>query len=363
MALKILSPGILTSVQDGGRAGYQQYGVSPSGPMDLVSFRTANILVGNDPDEAGLEMTIMGAELEFLSPHMIALAGADMGAVLNGSRIGMYQAVPVNKGDVLKLGFALSGCRCYLAVRGGIDVKPVMGSRSTMIGKSFGGFEGRKLQKDDILSVRTQAGQLPHPETWFTHPEPYPKGEITLRVIMGPQEERFTKEGIHTFLNSEYTVGQDFDRQGYRLEGKKIEHKTDSNIISDGVVAGSIQVPGTGLPIIMTAEHATVGGYTKIATVITADLPRIGQCKAGDRVRFCRVTVEEAQEILEEEARRLEELKKQVRDPDHLPEAAAEETQEELPVREYEYTRDVLLTVNGKTYEVKIQKYKDQGGC
>lgn len=358
MAIKVLSPGILTSVQDGGRTGYQQYGVSPSGPMDMRAFRTANILVGNDPDEAGLEMTIMGSELQFLSPYVIALTGADMDPMLNGAKVGMYRALLVKEGDVLKLGFAKSGCRCYLAVRGGIDVKPVMGSRATMLGKHFGGFEGRKLQKDDLLPVGNQEGELPHPQTWFTKPDLISPGVCTLRVIPGPQEDRFTEKGIHTFLNSEYVVGSDFDRQGYRLEGEKIEHTTDSNIISDGVVAGSIQVPGTGLPIIMTAEHATVGGYTKIATVITMDLPLIGQCKAGDHIRFQEVSVEQAQELLKEEAARLEGLKKQVQDPGHLP-AATADVPAQRP-QEYEYTRNVTLTVNGIAYAVTIQKWKEE---
>jgi biotin-dependent carboxylase-like uncharacterized protein len=355
MAIKVLAPGILTSVQDGGRKGFQQYGVSPSGPMDLRAFRTANILAGNDPDEAGLEMTLMGGEYQFLSPHVIALTGADMKPVINGKKADMYRALSVNSGDILRLGFASAGCRCYLAVHGGIDVKPVMGSRSTMVGKQFGGYEGRKLQKDDLLKVRDSGSALPHPETWFADAEQIPSGVRTLRVIMGPQEDRFTEQGIRTFLGSEYTVGQDFDRQGYRLEGNKIEHKTDSNIISDGVVAGSIQVPGTGLPILMAAEHATVGGYTKIATVITADLPLIGQCRAGDRIRFEKVAVEEAQELLVQEVQRLEDLMKQVRDPSHLPAAA----EAERPVPEYEYTKDIILTIRGKAYDVRIQKIKD----
>ena len=161
MAIVVLSPGILTSVQDGGRYGYQQYGVSPSGPMDSRALATANLLVGNDPAEAGLEMTLMGAELKFTDAALIALTGADMGASLSGVKADRYRALQVKTGDVLKLGFALSGCRGYLAVRGGIDVKKVMGSRSTMIGKSFGGFEGRKLMKGDVLKIRPAEGDLP----------------------------------------------------------------------------------------------------------------------------------------------------------------------------------------------------------
>ena len=369
MAIVVLSPGILTSVQDGGRLGYQQFGVSPSGPMDAHAFHIANILVGNDPDEAGLEMTVMGAELTFTDPAVVALTGADMGATLNGTKTDMYRALCVQAGDVLKLGFAMSGCRTYLAVRGGIGTDPVMGSRATMLGKNFGGYKGRKLQKDDVLEIRPVSGKLEHPETYFTQPETAAAGVRTLRVIMGPQEDRFTEQGIRTFLNSEYTVGQDFDRQGYRLEGEKIEHKTDSNIISDGVVTGSIQVPGTGLPIVMTAERATVGGYTKIATVITADLPLIGQCKAGDRIRFEEVSVETAQDLLQQEADWLEMLQKQVKDPAHLPPKDTDKAEESAAAggawqqaddaeREYEYTKDVTISINGKSYEVTIRKWK-----
>ena len=376
MAIVILSPGILTSVQDGGRYGYQQYGVSPSGPMDARSMRTANILVGNDEDAAALEMTLMGAEIRFTAPHVISLTGADMGASLNGAKAPMYRALRVNSGDILKLGFAARGCRSYLAVRGGIDVKPVMGSRATMLGKQFGGYQGRKLQKDDILEICPAGGDLPHPETWFTNEDPMPSGTVTLRVIMGPQKEYFTEKGIRTFLDSEYCVGQEFDRQGYRLKGEKIEHVTDSNIISDGVVTGSIQVPGTGLPIIMTAERATVGGYTKIATVITADLPLIGQCKSGDRIRFREVTVEQAQQLLREESERLETLKKQMMGPSHLAAAGSGESSPAAapaagsgkpcpavpaagePVRRYKKEMYMTVRVNGTAYEVKVQEWE-----
>ena len=190
MAIVVLSPGILTSVQDGGRNGYQQFGVSPSGPMDAHAFRTANILVGNEPDEAGLEMTVMGAELKFTAPAVIALTGADMGAMLNGVKAGTYKALPVQAGDVLKLGFAMSGCRAYLAVSGGIDVKPVMGSRATMLGKNFGGLDGRKLQKDDVLEVRPAAGALQHLETYFTEPEQIPAGTAGARHQETHQPQR-----------------------------------------------------------------------------------------------------------------------------------------------------------------------------
>lgn len=367
MAIEVIAPGILTSVQDGGRYGFEQYGVSPSGPMDAHSFRIANILAGNDPDEAALEMTVMGAELKFTAPGVIALAGADMGAAVNGQKVPMYQAVSLRAGDVLKMGFAAAGCRTYLAVHGGIDVPSVMGSRATMIGKKFGGFEGRRLEKGDVLEVRGGAESLPHQETYFTRAETVSAGTRTLRVILGPQDDRFTEEGIRTFLGSEYTVGQDFDRQGYRLDGPKIAHTTDSNIISDGIVTGSVQVPGTGLPIVMTAERATVGGYTKIATVITADMPLIGQCKAGDRIRFREVTPEEAQDLLQAEAEQLEALKSQVQDPSHVPSvktaaAPAAGVPAQAPAaaeHEYEYTKDVTISINGKSYEVTIQKWKE----
>ena len=300
MGVTVENPGILTTVQDRGRYGREQFGMSPAGPMDELSFSVANLLVGNEAGESALECTVLGPTLSFQTETALAVTGADMSPRLNGQPCPMYQVLLVQPGDTLQLGAVTAGCRSYIAFAGGIDVPPVMGSRSTALKNQVGGLAGRKLAKGDVLTLGPS--RLPPASLAGRRaPVPAPQGrEVTLRVILGPQDDRFTEEGIQTFLSQPYTVGKDFDRMGCRLEGPVIAHKTDCNIISDGMVTGAVQVPGTGQPIIMLAERQTVGGYTKIAAVISADLPVIGQCKAGDIVRFRAVTLQEAHALCRE---------------------------------------------------------------
>ena len=329
------NPGVLTTIQDGGRFGYEQFGMSPAGPMDLDAFRVANLLVNNPMGESALEATILGPTLRFDQSNVIAITGADMGPTLNGQPCPMYQAVAVKAGDRLMMGAAKSGCRAYLAFAGGLDVPLVMDSRATALQNKVGGYQGRKLLKGDQLGFRTPNPALPLPRV---APVPAPVGkEVTIRVILGPQDDAFTSEGIHTFLSQPYTVSKDFDRMGCRLEGAQIEHKTDGNIISDGMVTGAIQVPTSGQPIIMLAERQTVGGYTKIATVISADLPLIGQRKTGDIIRFQSVSVEEAHRLWWEFNGKLEELKARLDQP--------------RPVG-----NTYKVTVNGHIYEVQVAR-------
>lgn len=334
--------GILTTVQDGGRFGYEAFGVSPSGPMDRRSFEIANVLVGNDRNEACLEATVIGPSISFTENAVVAIAGADMRPLLNGTPVLNYRAFAVRAGDTLRLGAAGAGCRAYLAFAGGLDVPLLMNSRSTMVGKGFGGYRGRRLRQGDEVGLRQDIACLPDLSGRVADPEPIPTGERALRVILGPQDDRFTEEGIVTFLSSRYTIGADFDRQGYRLEGPKIRHVTDGNIISDGIVFGSVQVPTSGDPIVMMAEHQTVGGYAKIATVITVDLPVLGQCKAGDAVRFVRTSVEEAERLAEASRRELDAL------------AARVEKSSRGPTR-----RSFKVTVDGRAYNVTIERKED----
>ena len=330
------NPGVLTTIQDEGRYGYEQFGMSPAGPMDLRAFRTANILVGNPSGESVLEATVLGPSLRFGRDNVIALTGADMGPTLDGQPCPMYQAVAVRTGDLLKLGAANTGCRAYFAFAGGLDVPQVMGSRATALQNKVGGWQGRKLAKGDQIGFRAPNPGLALPRT---APVPAPAGrEATIRVILGPQDDAFTEEGVNTFLNQPYTVSKDFDRMGCRLEGPVISHKTDGNIISDGMVTGAIQVPTSGQPIIMLAERQTVGGYTKIATVISADLPLVGQRKTGDVIRFQAVTVEEAHRLWREENRELEALKARL----DRPQPAG---------------TTYRVTVNGRTYQVQVVKH------
>lgn len=338
------NPGVLTTIQDEGRYGYEQFGMSPAGPMDGTAFRTANLLVGNPEGESALEATVLGPTLRFDQDNVIAVTGADMAPALNGQPCPMYQAVSVKAGDQLKLGAAKTGCRAYIAFAGGLDVPPVMGSRATALQNKVGGYQGRKLAKGDAVGFRTPNPSLPLPRT---APVPAPAGrEVTIRVILGPQDDMFTKEGLDTFLSQPYTVSKDFDRMGCRLEGPVIQHKTDGNIISDGMVTGAIQVPTSGQPIIMLAERQTVGGYTKIATVISTDLPLVGQRKTGDVIRFQAVSVEEAHRAWRETNRELEELKANLDRPRPV-----------QPQLVQPAGTTYKVTVNGRSYQVQVVKH------
>ena len=333
------NPGVLTTIQDEGRYGYEQFGMSPAGPMDITAFRTANILVGNPEGESALEATVLGPTLRFDQDNVTAVTGADMAPALNGQPCPMYQAVAVKAGDRLALGAAKTGCRAYIAFAGGLDIPQVMGSRATALQNKVGGYQGRKLAKGDSLGFRVPNPALPLPRT---APVPAPAGrEVTIRVILGPQDDMFTKEGVDTFLSQPYTVSKDFDRMGCRLEGAQIAHKTDGNIISDGMVTGAIQVPTSGQPIIMLAERQTVGGYTKIATVISADLPLVGQRKTGDIIRFRAVSVEEAHRAWREFSQELEDLKARLSQP-QPPQPAG---------------TTYKVTVNGRSYQVQVVKH------
>ncbi|MEN1761344.1 biotin-dependent carboxyltransferase family protein [Anoxynatronum sibiricum] len=299
--LKIIKPGLLTTVQDAGRKGFQQYGVPVSGVMDHYAFEMANLLVGNDTAAAMLEATLLGPEIVFETDGLLAVTGGDLGAVFNGEPLPLWQAVPVTSGDKLVFKGIRSGCRCYIAISGGLQVPVIMGSRSTYTRGNLGGYQGRALKAGDHLPV----GDLPLPAAALTQlaekrqitPAYQYAKEITLRVVPGPQEDAFSTQGLETFYQQPYTVTNECDRMGYRLEGTPITHEAGADIISDGIAMGAVQVPGHGMPIVMMADRQTTGGYTKIANVISADLPLMAQAKPGDILRFTKVTVEEAQHI------------------------------------------------------------------
>ncbi len=298
MSITVLNPGIMTSVQDLGRTGYQQFGVPVSGVMDPHSARLANLLVDNDENEAVLECTMMGLTLRFDVAEIIAVTGGDLGATLDGKPMPLYKAVKAEAGQVLRFLMPKSGCRAYIAFAGGLDIPEVMGSRSTYMKAKIGGFKGRKLEKDDVLAFRAAKTELPMMESRVLGADFLPEKQYVIHVVMGPQDDMFTDEGIKTFLNEVYSVTAEFDRMGCRLDGAVIEHKNGGDIISDGISFGAIQVPTAGKPIIMLADRQTTGGYTKIANVITADFRILGQLKGGDKVHFVKVSVEEAQMLL-----------------------------------------------------------------
>ena len=298
MSITVLNPGLLTTVQDLGRVGYQQFGVSVSGVMDPRATALANILVGNPDGEAVLECTMMGPHLQFNKANVIAITGGDLGATLDGQPVQTYKAFKVEAGQVLKFTMPKKGCRAFVAFAGGLDIPEVMGSRSTYMKAKIGGFQGRKLEKGDEIGFRAPNPDLPNPNLRSMAPEFVPRAEYTVRVVLGPQDDYFTDAGIQTFLSEVYTVTAEFDRMGCRLEGAVIQHKDGGDIISDGIAFGAIQVPSAGKPIIMLGDRQTTGGYTKIANVISADFRILAQLKQGDKVRFEKVSVKAAQEAL-----------------------------------------------------------------
>lgn len=299
MAVEVIIPGMLTTVQDLGRYGYQQSGMTGSGVMDQQAYRKANYLVGNPETAAVLELTVYGGSYRFTQDTTLALTGADMGAEIEEQPVEMNRAVAVKQGDVLNLGMAVKGCRTYLAVSGGFLVPLVMGSYATNIRCEMGGFHGRKLKRGDVLKIGQSNVKFSEIKNRKVSIPEY-SDEVEVRVIPGPQEEMFTQKGLHTFYSGCYQVQEDSDRMGYRLDGSRIESKNGTDIVSDGITFGSIQVTASGKPIILMADHQTTGGYAKIGTVCRMDLSKVAQCKPGDRIHFKKIDVEKAQKLYKE---------------------------------------------------------------
>ncbi len=297
-------PGLLTTVQDAGRPGYRAFGMAAAGPMDRYAFAAANLLAGNPPGAAALEMTLQGGAFLFEGDGYAAVAGADMGGRLDGEPLAPWSGVPVRAGSRLAFSAAATGCRTYLAVQGGIDVPPVMGSRSTDLRAGVGGLAGRALAAGDRLPAG-QAERPPPPRALPRRLVPRPGRVVTLRVLPGPQEDLFAPEGIEAFYGAVFAITGRNDRMGYRLDGPPIRHRSGPDIVSDAILPGAVQVPGDQRPIVMAVDGQTVGGYAKIGHVVGADLALLAQARQGDRVRFRRVSEAEAVAALRAERRAL----------------------------------------------------------
>lgn len=299
-ALEILSPGPLTTVQDLGRFGYGRYGVPQSGAMDAFALRVGNLLVGNPEGDAGLEMTFVGLRARVLSDLIIAITGADCQPTLNGVPLEMWRSHRVRKGDILSLRSARTGCRAYLTLGGGLDLPTVLGSRSTNLGSGFGGLSGRALRKGDVLFSSLEE-RLLGLEGKGVDPGLIPLygKRQDIRVISGPQDDHFPAGQLKCFFGSDYQITPQSDRTGIRLDGPSLRAKKgySDSIISEGILPGSVQIPGDGRPMILLNETVT-GGYRKIATVIAADLPFLGQARPGDLLRFHPVSLDEARAAL-----------------------------------------------------------------
>jgi biotin-dependent carboxylase-like uncharacterized protein len=292
MQLHIQDPGPQTTVQDRGRIGYLRVGIPTSGPMDEDAFALGNRLVGNAPGAAGLESTLMGPRVEFADDRLVAVTGAEVPVTLNGAEMDRWVAFRVRGGDVLKLGPARAGVRAYLLVEGGIATPPALGSRATYLRGHLGGHQGRALRRGDVLPLGPAARSRP----WRLRRERLPAypDAVDVSVVLGPQDDRFTAAGLAAFLAGPYELLPQADRMGARLRGPRIEHRRGHDIVSDGVPLGGIQVVGDGQPIVLLADRQSTGGYTKIATVCSFDLGRIGQLRPGQRVRFRAMSLAEA---------------------------------------------------------------------
>lgn len=313
-SIEILSAGLQTTVQDLGRFGFGRYGVAPSGALDSFALRIGNLLVDNPENQACLETTLLGLRIKALTDVLIAVTGANLQPHVDKRPLEMWCSHILNKGEILSFSGPSSGCRSYIALGGGIDIPPVLGSKSTSLPSGFGGFQGKALEAGAILfsdspQVQPLASHRKFEPKWIPA---YP-GKWIVRVIWGPQDDDFTEEGRQTFLKFSYKVSSDSDRTGIRLDGPLIQRKGNipESIISEGLISGSIQVPGDGKPIIILGETVS-GGYRKIATVISADLPLLGQIRPGDEINFKSISVDEAIQALRKMESRIKRFKKRL---------------------------------------------------
>ncbi|MEJ8803817.1 5-oxoprolinase subunit C family protein [Pontibacter sp. H249] len=326
MSIKVIKPGLLTTVQDLGRHGHQQEGVIVAGAMDPFALRIANLLVGNSDNTAALEITLQGPTLYFENDQLIALAGADMTPVINNEPVRMWRPILLRAGSTLALKGAREGCRTYLAVSGGIDVPAILGSTSTYLRAGFGGYQGRALQVDDVIPCQTHTpvaaalftklseqavGKWFAQTSWTLEPQPYMvyEEQPLIKALPGPEHELFNESSQQYFWEGKFQVTSQSDRMGYRLLGQVLQLAQPEEMLSSAVTFGAVQVPPQGSPIILMADHQTTGGYPRIAQVISADLPKLAQVQPGRNIQFKKVNLQEAHALYMQQEADLEQLK------------------------------------------------------
>ena len=320
MNVRVIQPGMFTTVQDLGRAGLQRDGVPVSGAMDTFALRAANLLTGNAPGDAGLEMTLTGATLEFQGGALVALCGAPVDARAGAVPLPMWHPVWIPRGTTVTCGSVLSGCRAYLAIAGGIVEPVILGGRSTFTRGGFGGHAGRPLMAGDELPVGTLSplsvriaasvagdGHLPCAAHWGTGPSMRPAyaREPVVRLLQGAHASSLTAESRDRLFREAFRVSPQSDRMGYRLEGAPLQLTAPLELLSEAVVFGTMQLPPSGEPIVLMADRQTTGGYPRIGEVVTVDLPLMAQLKPGDQVRFRPVSLVDAQRLYLEREREL----------------------------------------------------------
>jgi antagonist of KipI len=298
MSLEILEVNGFATIQDAGRIGWRKFGVPASGAMDWFAFRAANLLAGNAPTCPAIEIGMGGIVLRALRDCVISVTGTGYALSIYIWDFPLWSSYYVRGGWTIRLDKLDSGMWAYLAVSGGVQTPPTLGSASTYLRGPFGGFDGRRLQSGDVLNAGTPSRPLTElaARTLPESARPAYDDNPTLDVIMGPQEKYFTDESAAKFMSHEYTVSNTSDRMGYRLEGAPLTHRLETELLSEGMTMGAIQVPSGGQPIVMMADCPTTGGYPKIGTIVSADLPLLAQCAPGkSKIRFRKTTVAKAQ--------------------------------------------------------------------
>jgi len=305
----VTRPGLLTTVQDRGRWGFQAFGVSVAGPMDRVSHRIANALAGNPADAATIEITLVGPELVFEDERLVGVAGAEYEMTLDGQPVPPTGAFVVRPGATLRFGRRVHSARAYLAVSGGFDTPPVLGSRATHLPSALGGLGGRALLAGDRLPCGAPMKRPPDAARARALRDAslgaVPEGAVTLRVLPGPQSDRFTDDALEALQSAPYRIAPSSNRMGFRLDGPLLTHTRGADVISDATPLGALQVPASGQPILLMADRQTSGGYPKLATVITADIGLAGQLGPGDTIGFAVCSRGEALTALIGQERRL----------------------------------------------------------
>ncbi|WP_324672435.1 biotin-dependent carboxyltransferase family protein [Hymenobacter sp. GOD-10R] len=326
MSLSIISPGLLTTIQDLGRHGYRKEGVPTSGAMDTVALRVANLLVGNTENTAGIEITFLGPKIRFETDQLLALTGADLRPTLNGESVKMNRPVAVRKGSILAFSGLRIGSRAYLALSGGLATPLVLGSQATYLRAGIGGLGGRAFKTGDVVPTAglTELGReiwqallAAHPSrawvqtTWTPDPKLYPTPYEAphVRAIRGQEYDLFSEQSQRDFWQHEFIVTSDSDRMGYRLQGPMLVQREPSEVLSSAVTFGTIQVPHEGHPIALLADHQTTGGYPRIAQVIAADFSCLAQVPLGRKIGFREISLAEAHDLYARQEKRITEIK------------------------------------------------------
>ena len=299
MGIRVIKPGLLTTIQDLGRYGFQKSGMLVSGAMDTLALRIGNLLLGNPANEAGLEITFSGPTIIFEEDQLMAVTGGNLSPLIDGLPVAMWRPIYVQKGSVLSFGRAVDGCRSYLIIYGGFQVPEVMSSKSTYLRAEIGGWKGRAIKANDLLPFRKRyIGQLKK-FGWSAGKNIYPDLSNTkIRVIKGPEFDQFNERSISLFFEESYTVSNESDRMGYRLKGPVLERNSSRELLSSAVTFGTVQVPAEGIPIILMADHQTTGGYPRIVQVISIDLTLLAQMQPGHKITFELITLAQAQVLL-----------------------------------------------------------------